>query len=103
MPTKTVFTLVAAISIVVAGCSSDDGAATTTGLSAPTTVAQSTAPTTVAQTTAPTTVAQPTGLPPTSYREFRQQAATCGADTPAEIAVSVVAELVKVRRLVGAG
>ncbi len=85
MRTRTIFTVIAAISIVAAGCSSDDGTATTTSLSAPTTVAQTTAPTT-AQATTPTTVAQPTGLPPTSYSEFRQQAATCGADTPAEAA-----------------
>jgi cyclophilin family peptidyl-prolyl cis-trans isomerase len=87
MPTKIIFTLVAALSIVAAGCSSDDGAATTTSLSAPTTVARTTAPTTT-----PTATAQPTGLPPTSYSEFRQQAATCGADTPTEAAEMTFAE-----------
>ena len=77
MRNKTIFTLVAAISIVAAGCASDDVAPATTSTSAQTTVPQS---------TVPTTVALRTGLPPTSYGEFRQQAATCGADTPAEAA-----------------
>ena len=80
MPNKTIITLVVAISIVAVGCASDDIASTTTSTAAPTTIAPATTPTTAA----PTTTARPTGLPPTSYSEFRQQPAICGADTPAE-------------------
>ena len=80
MPNKTIITLVMVISIVAAGCASDQVTPTTTSTSTPTTVPASTTPTTAA----PTTTARPAGLPPTSYSEFRQQPATCGADTPAE-------------------
>ena len=76
MPNKTIITLVAAISIVAAGCASDEVAPTTTSTSTSTTLT----------TAAPTATALPAGLSPTSYNEFRQQPATCGADTPAEAA-----------------
>jgi cyclophilin family peptidyl-prolyl cis-trans isomerase len=81
MPNKTILIVIAAISIVAASCASDEVAPITT-----TAPATTTTPATVAQTTVPTTVALPAGQPPASNDEFRQQPATCGADTPAEAA-----------------
>jgi len=78
MRNKIIFTVLAAISIVVAGCATSETESSTTAT--PTTTDQSVASTT---TTPP---AAPAGVPPSSYGEFRQQAATCGADTPPEAA-----------------
>jgi cyclophilin family peptidyl-prolyl cis-trans isomerase len=71
MPTKTILALFATLSIVAAACSSDQAESTTTSPEAPTTTTTS-------------ATAAPSGIPPTSYSEFRQQAVSCGADAPAE-------------------
>lgn len=72
------FTLIAAIAVIAAGCAGDATASPTTSAAVPTTTAQSATPSDGGQ------PATPTGFPPSSYAEFRQQAAACGADTPPE-------------------
>lgn len=75
---KTITTAIAAIAIISAGCAANQSSPATSEAADPTTTAQSTPPADAGQPTLPP------GFPPSSYAEYRQQPATCGAETPPE-------------------